>query len=408
MRGSAGVRENKTEHPSRSTTWYHPGGTSSTVKWSLETARKMISSIHIEGYRGFERFEMSGLGRINLLVGTNNSGKTSVLEALHLLTSRGDPATLWQLLWRRGERLLGDRSTRNQPDLDISHLFTGHDAHIGASFALSARNETPERILKFTISEMTAKQQSDLLGVRETSTPLPSRLVLEIKGHPPAPVAMLPLTRACGLSSEVLEAPPRRGRRRASEEGPSQFITSESLDSDDLVALWDKVTLTPNENLVLQALGFLDPDIERIAAQSAQGGYYAYRGGFILKRRGHDHPIPIGSMGDGMWRMLAMAIAITQCKGGVMLVDEIDTGLHYTVMSGMWRLIFGAAKELDVQVFATTHSFDCIQSLANVCMSENAASDTVTLQRIEMGRPRAIPYTENEIRVASERNIEVR
>jgi AAA15 family ATPase/GTPase len=137
--------------------------------------------------------------------------------------------------------------------------------------------------------------------------------------------------------------------------------------------------------------------------------YYgsSFRGGFIIKRRGYDQPIPIGSMGDGMWRMLAMAIAITQCRGGVLLIDEIDTGLHYTVMSDMWRLISGAAQELDVQVFATTHSFDCIQSLATVCVSTNARS-AVTLQRIETGRRKAIPYSEAEIKIAAERQIEVR
>src|SRR5438270_11166835 len=66
---------------------------------------KMISSIKITGYRGFSDFEMSGLERVNLLVGTNNSGKTSALEAIFLLISRGDPSALWQVLWRRGERL---------------------------------------------------------------------------------------------------------------------------------------------------------------------------------------------------------------------------------------------------------------------------------------------------------------
>ena len=75
----------------------------------------MISSLHIEGYRGFDKFEMTDLGRVNLLVGTNNSGKTSVLEAIYLPISAGDPVSLWQLLWRRGERLpplisaVGDR-----------------------------------------------------------------------------------------------------------------------------------------------------------------------------------------------------------------------------------------------------------------------------------------------------------
>jgi hypothetical protein len=73
--------------------------------WGTDKREIMISSIRIEGYRGLERFEMSGLGRVNLLVGTNNSGKTSVLEAIYLLASAGDPGALWQMLWRRGERL---------------------------------------------------------------------------------------------------------------------------------------------------------------------------------------------------------------------------------------------------------------------------------------------------------------
>ena len=368
----------------------------------------MISSIDVVGYRGFERFEMTDLGRLNLLVGTNNSGKTSVLEALHLLTSRGDPMPLWQLLWRRGERLPGEHNPRNPtPDLDVSHLFTGHKADIGSKFTFSAKNETPEHNVAFSIAERSSKQQEELFSAGETSA-IKSRLVLRINGTPPAPVPSLPLSRGLGISPEVFELPPRRFRRRVvGEESPSQFITTESLNSEDLVGLWDKVALTPNEELVLRALQFLDPAIERIAPQSSTN-YYQVRGGFILKLRGYEDPIPIGSMGDGMWRMLAMAIAITQCKGGVLLVDEIDTGLHYTVMSDMWRLIFGAAKDLDVQVFATTHSFDCIHSLASVCMTDTDPDNKVTLQRIEAGKVKAVPYTESEIKVAAEKNLEVR
>jgi AAA domain, putative AbiEii toxin, Type IV TA system len=372
----------------------------------------MISSIQIDGYRGFEHFGMADLGRLNLLVGTNNSGKTSVLEAIYLLTSRGDPLSLWQFLWRRGERVPGASNPR-RPDveLDICHLFSGHDAHIGSKFTLSAKNQSPERSITFSIGELGAKERNELQA--ESRNAIPSRLVLHIKGNPQPPMTTLPLSRAGGISPDMLEAPPRRLRKRAGDENPSQFITAESLDSDDLVSLWDKVALTPNEDLVLKALRFLDPSIDRIAAQATGPNYYpgSVRGGFILKCRGIDQPIPIGSMGDGMWRMLALAIAITQCRGGVLLVDEIDTGLHYTVMSDMWRLIFGAAKQLDVQVFATTHSFDCIRSLATVCTSDElftGGADFVTLQRIEKGRVKSIPYTQAEINMAAERGIEVR
>ena len=200
----------------------------------------MISSIRIEGYRGFERFEMGSLERINLLVGTNNSGKTSILEALHLLSSLGDPTAVWQLIWRRGERLPSiDRSPRGpEPELDISHLFTGHEMHPGSKFVLSARNQSPERSVTFEVEEQTAKERREASLADVEGSVGSSRLVLRIKGTPPPPVSALPLTRYGGIRSDFLELPRGRisgaGRRRFSEIGPSQFITTESSKATSL------------------------------------------------------------------------------------------------------------------------------------------------------------------------------
>jgi ABC-type multidrug transport system ATPase subunit len=190
----------------------------------------------------------------------------------------------------------------------------------------------------------------------------------------------------------------------------TRLISAESLHANQLIGLWDTIALTPDENLILSALQFLDPKIEGIRAQASLRGYYGHtnRGGFIIKRKGTEHPIPIGSMGDGMWRMLAMAIAITQCKNGILLVDEIDTGLHYSVMAEMWRLILNAAKAFNVQVFATTHSYDCVKSLSAICVDSGHDGNNVTVQRIEPERSRSVPYTEDEIRVAAERHVEMR
>jgi hypothetical protein len=73
-----------------------------------KAARVMISSIKIKGYRRFLDYSMSGLGRINLLVGKNNSGKTSILEAIHFLASGQDISPLWQIPSRRGEQVVPD------------------------------------------------------------------------------------------------------------------------------------------------------------------------------------------------------------------------------------------------------------------------------------------------------------
>ncbi len=315
---------------------------------------------------------------------------------------------LWQVLWRRGERVPGSSSRRPQTELDVSHLFTGHDTHIGSKFSISAVNQSPERSVTFSIGEYNPKQQLNDRPVQDTL--LPSRLVLQVKGNPAPAVATISLTRTLGILPDSLEVPSQRLRRRSSEDNPSQFITADSLDSDDLISLWDRIALSKNEDLVLRALRFLDPDIERIAAQATTQNLYggAFRGGFIVKSRGYEQPIPIGSFGDGMWRLLAMAIAISQCKDGVLLVDEIDTGLHYSVLPDMWRLIMESARDLGVQVFATTHSSDCIAALASVCASDHLLSDSTTLHRVERNSRHAISYGGSEIRMAAERQVEVR
>ena len=87
-------------------------------------------------------------------------------------------------------------------------------------------------------------------------------------------------------------------------------------------------------------------------------------------------------------------------------MDEIDTGLHYSAMEGMWEMVFDAAMKFDVQVFASTHSSDCIDSLANACRSYSPA--IASLQRIEAETNRAVAYTENEIWSAAQHGIETR
>jgi len=370
----------------------------------------MIKSIKINGYRGFSSFELSGLQPLTLLVGTNNSGKTSALEALFLLASQGDPFSIWRVLWRRSERLQERQQSSPYPELDVSHLFTGHELHINSHFSLEAQNDSPGRALHFTIVEISEEARPPV-PTRE-GVLVPSRIGLQIKGKNGANIT-IPLSRQGGFTSETLEAPRRLRRRIAEEEIPPQFITAESFTGNELLALWDTVSLTPNEERVLRALRILEPSIERMAATATPppdyyGNVSNQRGGFRVKFKNIERPVPIGSMGDGIWRLMVMAIVISQCKDGVLLIDEIDTGLHYSVMTEMWRLIFGAASDLNVQVFATTHSYDCVKSLAELCYSDPKAASAVTLQRIEKGASKAVPYTAKEIETAAKHRFEVR
>jgi hypothetical protein len=373
----------------------------------------MISSISIKGYRGFEHFEMRDLGRINLLVGTNNSGKTSILEVVSILESGGDLERLWNILWKRGERNirtlppLPDKNNpptpRVLPEASLAHLFYGHEIHPGTRLSISAQNES-QQMLEFEIRELLAGEKVDPKTVDDPDdNPIP-RLALQITGNPPPVNPLVVLSRTGGIPTVQLRA------RRKRSNHPVQLISTESSSADDVMAAWGRVSLQPEEKLVLQALQSIDSDIQGIALQAVTPQPYwgpATRGGFIVKLKSAAQPVPIGSMGDGIWRMLALSIAIALSKGGTLLVDEIDTGLHYSVMSKMWNLIYYAARQFNVQVFATTHSYDCVYSLAQICPDADPGNK-ITVQRIEASKHESVPYDQEEISVAAAREIEVR
>ncbi len=189
----------------------------------------------------------------------------------------------------------------------------------------------------------------------------------------------------------------------------TRFIATGSTSADMVVSLFGRVVLTPEEDRVIDSLKTIEPAVERIAtkgkeAPSSRGA----RGGIFVKCSGVDQPIPIGSLGDGVWRMLGLALALVDTKNGVLLIDEIDTGLHFTVMSDMWKLVAETAKRLNVQVFATTHSRDAVDSLAAISRADANGDSSVTIQRLERDKGRAVAFTEQEIVVAAERGIEVR
>jgi AAA15 family ATPase/GTPase len=121
-----------------------------------------------------------------------------------------------------------------------------------------------------------------------------------------------------------------------------------------------------------------------------------------------DERVSIGSLGDGVWRMLGIVLALVNVKNGILLVDEIDTGLHYSVMYDMWKLILKTAKKLNIQVFATTHNSDCWKSLAEVAEKEEFEEDEVTIHRIEKGATSSIMFDKKQMMIAAERDIEVR
>lgn len=330
---------------------------------------------------------MEGLGRINLLVGTNNCGKTSVLEAISIAAETGQLFPLWNAVAHRDEL----NRTDHMVEAEVEHLFHGRELAPGKSFSIRLTNAETVREVVVKVVERGEDEALDMLPL----TPLS----LQIEWHGVSSFArQIKLHGRGALRAESVS----RSSLDPVSLGTVQFIREHTLFQNWVSRLFSEVVLTPEEDMVLEALRSVEPSIERIAVSLD-----AHASTFV-KLADSNKRIPLKSLGGGVSRMLGIALFLAKARGGILLVDEIDTGLHYSVMADMWRLVRDTAKRLDVQVFATTHSRDCYEALAEISRAGVDKDSEVSIQRIEKGKPKAVSFSEREIVIVAEDDIEVR
>lgn len=113
-------------------------------------------------------------------------------------------------------------------------------------------------------------------------------------------------------------------------------------------------------------------------------------------------------MGDGISRILGISIALVSAQDGILLLDEIENGVHYTAQADLWRHIFRVARDLNVQVFATTHSYDAVLAFQKAA-KENEDEEGVLIRLNRDGdKVTATVFDEADLDVVAREEIEVR
>ncbi|MBL7224111.1 MAG: AAA family ATPase [Candidatus Brocadiae bacterium] len=363
----------------------------------------MFTSLEIENYRCLKRYRLAHLGRVNLLVGRSNCGKSSLLEAIELLASGGDPQVFFQAARARGEVISGEGPGAL---LDVSHFFHGHEFRPGAYFAL--RRDGAADGLTVRVKELGDLDEGTRCIDPGTGFHSPLALCFEGALHPEAgAVKAVAVSRAGAFptGTHFYPRPPTREGLR----GIVQFIRPESADQQSMSRMWDAVIVEGREDEVAAAMRVVEPRVSRVFFLSGDvggqgpGGSRALVGLEGVKRR-----LPLGTCGGGMHRLLALALGLIRAADGVLLVDEIDTGLHHSVMGDMWRLVIESARNSNVQVFASTHSLDCVRALAWLCGADATAGSQVSLQKIEPELEEAVALDADKIVTAVDQGIEVR
>ncbi|WLD13818.1 AAA family ATPase [Planctellipticum variicoloris] len=381
----------------------------------------LLRDLTIENFRSFDKYQLNGLARVNLLVGDNNCGKTSVLEAACLLLAEGRPLAVARLLHERGEsravrRELSPTDSSDDRELNgsayVEHLavpmkslFGAHNLARPGQVRLSAGIDRDITLSLGTVESLSSAgvfpHQNLLVDEGREAYVAESRPDGEVHQS----ISML---QAGGwlVSSNWLDAANRTTLLNRSDELPVGFLSARGMRPIAMRRGWNLLVERNRERFVEQTLQIILPELSRVFFLTEEGTQSNSRLGVLLEVDGIR--TPLGWYGEGVGRLLGFGIAIGSTAGGFLAIDEIDTGLHYSKLGEMWRMVIKAAQELDVQVFATTHSLDCLNGLQDAIAADPDLAEHVAVHRIERAIKKAVSLSGEEFARAMLRESEIR
>lgn len=361
----------------------------------------MIRDFHIVAYKMFSAFELSGLKRVNLFAGENNFGKSSLLEALLLAYGPANgfftPDFLSSVLHLRHGEFSDFRNLSDKEKLGAFRRLFPHD-DIGSRKIEFATNGAS---VKWSLDYFEEQQTGDVVQRRRVSAPTEASSPMIELFSSAAKTALLFPVGILGNQTGTI----------AKSKGESGFpninlLTNSTFSSGAASELWDKIVMTDLEEKVLASLSLIMPKVERLAFISGEGAKVRVP---VVKIAGTSEPVPLKVFGDGVNRILCIALAMAQCRNGVFLLDEYENGLHYRVQDRLWKFLFNLAKEWNVQLFVTTHSSDAIREFCKNAADFDDDCAFFRLDRAEANeRISVISYSPDELRQAMEFLIEVR
>lgn len=406
----------------------------------------MLKSLAIKNFRLLEDFQVTKLGRINLIVGKNNSGKSSVLEALRIYAGNAQRGLLEEIAAVHDEKFRireSDRSDLVQQSLFLEQQFPFEDFFTGRQFpqsegvgisigeivvnanlfgeiggnANSLRiehgflHETEEIITNevagsIETSTRTRRQRITRTSAENVETGIVRQALFVGKGDRLSPIML-------DSSSPRFRVPPADASGTLScSVIPTQFISI-----DELADEWDKIVFTEHEKVVKQALQIISSDFENLTFvrndESSPALRRELRRSAKVKMSGTPRPVPLNSLGDGILRVLQLVLKVFPAKDGFLLIDEFENGLHFSVQEKVWALLFELAQKLNIQIFATTHSWDCIESFAKAAIARQDIEGVLfrvgkSVRDSDRGRVIATVFDEQALYNITQTDVEVR
>ena len=288
-----------------------------------------IKNIEIKDFKCFEDFKAEGFGRVNLIGGKNNVGKTAFMEACYIISSQTlNPNVLNTVInFISFEKLRGLILTDKMLDL-INIFHKNNQLHI-----------------KSNLEEFTLKIKKNMIKERY--------LVNDIDIN--------------------LDDTDQYKAIEIAKERMSNFIPSVIINNNLILTNYNDIQKQRKRDKLDKYLKEFYNDISEFAIIEDKPKVFLESKNIFSN---------IEELGHGLKRYIVIMCAILINKDGFLFIDEIENGIHYTNLDKLWEIILTISKEQNVQVFATTHSKECIESYARV--AKRLKDEEITF--IELGK----------------------
>lgn len=350
-----------------------------------------IQELSIKNFRLFKSLQASGFGQINLITGRNNSGKTTFLEALFLCLGPANPQLWININSRRGIRRVGKNATT------IPYLFSELNIGIPIVFDVSTKNHSSYRLeieAKGLGNEKKITSQDDDQGSLYTNFPeANSVLVTTYQPHLGNPITAKTIIDREGITveGERLDIFPTCIFISAENLGDTETDAKryDDLNKKGLVPKFEQLLKPVLPKLKRTSLG-IENDIPVVLADVGYG------------------LVPISLLGSGSKRLVSVLLALANARNAIVLIDEVEYGFHHSLLESIWEAVINFSQLNHVQVFATTHSDECIRAASSV-FSKHKNSDFRLLRLAsENGQTEIKSFSISQLDAALESGLDVR
>ena len=359
----------------------------------------MIDSIFIDNYKQFTSFKLENLKQVNIIAGTNNVGKSSILEALFMFYDRASPDfVIKQHLLRSspigiefGEGQLWQPLFNN---FDLSKTITVRVTDSGNV------HEAKYSHLKDAANEITQVQQSTNKAGNATTSTLRTGELSALKGNFKQGKVS---AGECYLYPSSIDSFSMTAKSLKSPNKRLVFVNSApKTHAEEDAKKFGELVVKGTDQDVVKLAKIIEPRITRLTLGSQNGVQRIYCD------VGLSRLVPLNMMGEGLGKFLSVIIAIESFENCIICIDELENGIHYSIFKDMFRAIDDIARRKKNQLFITTHDYDLLNGLDAYITESN--SQSFEFIRIDNKEGKFIPkYYDGELlKAAIESGWEIR